>query len=1525
MRFFAITDNLDGYDDTGNISCDISHPEQKKNPQRKEHSSGFPIPLHNRFACLATSDSSDDDEYDTNKVSINSLADDRRGDAESTQIQIPNPKGVLPFVPTMLGPKDSKTKVDAFMLADSGSTHCILDLNAFKKMTNYEQYIVSHSSTASIVTASKTTVQVAYRAKIPVTFKDARGHLHTVSHMFFIVSGLAHTGYLGSDFLLNTSITRGFYSGYINLVEPIRKLKVVQIPISKMNSNKAIQLFSIVHNIIPPNSCKVIQAYTPEDVPYSLQLLIEEGPDREEDGSFEIIPSLQKKDEDDLYSVVIRNDSDDYYQIDANSRVAQVTPQNGSVNFMQIATLADFVHSDDQQTDQHLKDTMIAMEPCLEHSKDRNLISYPRLNSLRLYRPGERPTDTSEHEIDRLDMVKRFARKRLEDEEDLSQKEKDELISKLESDGYFSYSPSSLMHKHNNVAEIAEGSKERLTEEEIIAKVDLSHIDSSYHEQILQIIEREIEVFATHEFDLKICPLVTADVELTEEARNSCLNCRFTPIPFALREEVDRAIADMVQAGILCEVDQASPIISNLLVTKKKSGKLRFCLDLRLINHATKKIPCTVTPLMDVFQNFARKQFHSSIDVSNSFFSIPINPKKVPLFSFFDSKRKRYAWRVTPQGWKNSPQFLSQALNTALKDIADASVYCDDIFLSTAGTMEDHINAFGDVLHHLRINNFKIKPEKVQLLKPTIDVLGHCFDGQKFSIPKAKAQGFLEYPKPSTQKKLKGFIAACSFFRRMIPRFSEKTLPMHELIRGDHRKFAWTPTADEAFFNMRKEMASATGFYPADPKRRLYLASDASNYCCSFIIWDLDDDGNQRFIASSSRLFSQTERNYSTFKKEVVSVLAGLSSFDSILRFAEDLMLLVDARSILFLRAAKASSPILTRFALAISCYNLEIRHIKGSEHVLPDVLSRSIEPSTDDNITPMTEKEAEELLTQLTLPNGYNIDRETLKKYLTDDGLPSLRSPKKKAVQTTAKIDSTTFKPAIKRERKIKMPKTTAIHPFYKQQRRELQEQQPDFSTADSLLNTIQIVEPDTHREILEKSLQLNGKILSDGLITLELFKECQQSDVFCSDITGKTPIPRGFSVQRGILIKNHQNIDKLVLPESLLPVLINNLHFSMDGRHSSHTNMTDRISETYYLPNLANKLKQVTASCVLCCTQKPAHGKPHSFGKKAYSSSARSEWLFDIACGFNTINGYKYILLFVDSLSMYTIMVPSKTRDSTSILRAIRDHIVVPFMKPQRIYGDNEPALFSREVQTFCTDNHIALTSASPHSPFSNGVPEKTVQLTKDFLRIFTKQTGESWLKLLPDCATSLNSRRLSTGYTPEKLFFGTSLKEDPLMAKNTICTSEEEFFKTLQRDLFHSINQHITRRTQNAAASRKHANKGRERKTYRLGQLVALKNFALAQIEGGALQSKFTGPYRIKEIDLKEQRCLLESVKDNHTRTAHIMHLQPVEEPTGHGISYKVPIKNEASSLITGVKHSYNLRSHNSNSNVMSKQTV
>ena len=107
-----------------------------------------------------------------------------------------------------------------------------------------------------------------------------------------------------------------------------------------------------------------------------------------------------------------------------------------------------------------------------------------------------------------------------------------------------------------------------------------------------------------------------------------------------------------------------------------------------------------------------------------------------------------------------------------------------------------------------------------------------------------------------------------------------------------------------------------------------------------------------------------------------------------------------------------------------------------------------------------------------------------------------------------------------------------------------------------------------------------------------------------------------------------------------------------------------------------------------------------------------------------------------------MYCI---SLTREANELLRAFQKNIIKTFGKPSSIYADNEPSLLSNVFTEFCNEHNIEINTCSPHSAFSNGIAEKTVGLCKESIRLLTKQTGQTWLEMLPFVNIALNTRKL------------------------------------------------------------------------------------------------------------------------------------------------------------------------------------
>ena len=168
----------------------------------------------------------------------------------------------------------------------------------------------------------------------------------------------------------------------------------------------------------------------------------------------------------------------------------------------------------------------------------------------------------------------------------------------------------------------------------------------------------------------------------------------------------------------------------------------------------------------------AQKKDVSVMDMSHSFFQIPLSKQAHPLTAFFsEAHGQRFCFTRAPQGLRNSPLYLKLLTDKVLGDMANYVIsYANDIMIATDKTMSHHIVA--EVLLRLQKKGIKMRPEKINLAAETIEFLGVIWNKGKLKIPEAKLLAFKNTPVPNTAKKVKSFVCAMSFYRRFIPRFA---------------------------------------------------------------------------------------------------------------------------------------------------------------------------------------------------------------------------------------------------------------------------------------------------------------------------------------------------------------------------------------------------------------------------------------------------------------------------------------------------------------------------------------------------------------------------------------------------------------------------------------------------------------------------------------------------------------------------------------------------------------------------------
>jgi hypothetical protein len=274
-----------------------------------------------------------------------------------------------------------------------------------------------------------------------------------------------------------------------------------------------------------------------------------------------------------------------------------------------------------------------------------------------------------------------------------------------------------------------------------------------------------------------------------------------------------------------------------------------------------------------------------------------------------------------------------------------------------------------------------------------------------------------------------------SFYRQFCPRFAELSREIMELSTVHQKQFKWTEKHETQLRTLIEVICNNASLYLPNPAKTFYVQTDASQFCAAGRIYQKDDEGNENIVAAVSRTFTKTERAYSIFKKEILALLYTLKSMDYFLRYATKLVILVDAKSIIYLRLAKESSGILLRFSLELSRYNAEIYHVPGEENVVSDVLSRqntkidAIQEEIEINQT-LSEKDTLQLVKRMTLPSSFKLNEEETKTLLNGSSPPAVRE--KKTQKTKAKGGARSIKnvPDTLGNKKLNLPKTTNYRP---------------------------------------------------------------------------------------------------------------------------------------------------------------------------------------------------------------------------------------------------------------------------------------------------------------------------------------------------------------------------------------------------------------------------------------------------------------------------------------------------------------
>ncbi|UYV64550.1 K02A2.6-like [Cordylochernes scorpioides] len=412
-------------------------------------------------------------------------------------------------------------------------------------------------------------------------------------------------------------------------------------------------------------------------------------------------------------------------------------------------------------------------------------------------------------------------------------------------------------------------------------------------------------------------------------------------VPITLRKELKEKLIDMEKKNIIAKVDYPTDWISNLVLVKS-TKKLRICIDPGELNVALKRAEYPIPTIEEIIPNLQNAKIFTVVDTKDGFWNVKLSDESSNLTTFW-TPFGRYKFLLMPFGLKTASEEYQRRLYEIFQGLEGIEIIDDDILILGKGdsyeeALKDHDRNLENLFKTARQANLKFNINKVKLRLKEVKYLGHIITPHGLKPDPEKVKALKEMPHPESITELKSFLGFATYLCKFMPNISMISEPLRKLTMKNST-WSWSKNHQAAFEQIKDLASKAPILRYFDADKSIAIQCDASKHGLGATLLQ-----ESQPIIFASRSLSKTEQNYAKIEKECLAIVFACERFHQYILGKCQVIVQTDHKPLLsiFKKSILKAPQRLQRMLLRLQRYNLELKHVQGSQMHLADIFSRA-------------------------------------------------------------------------------------------------------------------------------------------------------------------------------------------------------------------------------------------------------------------------------------------------------------------------------------------------------------------------------------------------------------------------------------------------------------------------------------------------------------------------------------------------------------------------------------------------------